>query len=149
MELPRRRPNDWQVTLRQALDPLRAAYDLILVDTDPGLGILPCIALVAADAVLIAQPADLLAYRALPSLLETIDQARRWAPGMPALGIVPTFTGTRTRHETEVLALLEDQHADLQLPAIPRRVVVADAAVAGEPVTRFGPLFRRAFPLAW
>ena len=64
---------------------------------------------------------------------------------MPALGIVPTFTGTRTRHETEVLALLEDQHADLLLPAIPRRVVVADAAVAGEPVTRFAPYSEERF----
>ena len=62
---------------------------------------------------------------------------------MPALGIVPPVTGTRTRHETEVLALLEDQHADLLLPAIPRRVVVADAAVAGEPVTGFAPIPKR------
>jgi cellulose biosynthesis protein BcsQ len=47
--------------------------------------------------------------------------------------------GTRTRHEVEVLAELTDQHGALLLPAIPRRVVVADAAVAGEPVDLFAP----------
>ena len=148
MELPRRRPNDWQVTLRQALDPLRAAYDLILVDTDPGLGILPYIALVAADAVLIAQPADFLAYRALPSLLETIDQARRWAPGRRALGIVPTFTGTRTRHETEVLALLETSTPTCCWRPSPGGSWSRTPRWPASP-SPASPLFRSAFPLAW
>jgi chromosome partitioning protein len=58
---------------------------------------------------------------------------------MRPLGIVPMFTGTRTRHEAEVLAELADRHGELLLPAIPRRVVVADAALAGEPVTVFAP----------
>jgi cellulose biosynthesis protein BcsQ len=47
----------------------------------------------------------------------------------------------RTRHEAEaeVLTELADRHGELLLPAIPRRVVVADAALAGEPVTVFAP----------
>jgi AAA domain len=44
-----RRP-DWQTTLRRILDPVRGSYDLLLVDTPPGLGVLPYAALVAADA---------------------------------------------------------------------------------------------------
>jgi len=39
----------------------------------------------------------------------------------------------------EVLAELADRNGGLLLPAVPRRVVVADAALAGEPVTTFAP----------
>jgi chromosome partitioning protein len=129
----------WQTSLRRALDPVRGEYDLLLVDTPPGLGVLPYAALVAADAALVACPADFLAFRALPTLLDAVERARGLVPGMRPLGIVPMFTGTRTRHEAEVLAELADQHGGLLLPAIPRRVVVADAALAGEPVTSFAP----------
>jgi chromosome partitioning protein len=137
VELTRRR--DWQTILRRALDPVRAEYDLLLVDTAPGLGVLPYAALVAADAALVANPPDFLAFRALPTLLDAIERARELVPGMRTLGIVPTFTGTRTRHEAEVLAELHERHRELLLPGIPRRVVVADAALAGEPVTLFAP----------
>jgi chromosome partitioning protein len=133
-----RRP-DWQPILRHALDPTRDEYDLLLIDSAPGLGVLPYAALVAADAALVTCPADFLAFRALPTLLEAIDRARELVPGMRPLGIVPMFTGTRTRHEADVLAELRDRHGELLLPAIPRRVVVADAALAGEPITVYAP----------
>jgi len=136
-ELPRRR--DWQPALRRALDPVRAEYELVMIDTAPGLGVLPFAALVAADAALVACPPDFLAFRALPTLLGAIERARTWALEMRLLGIVPMFVGARTRHEAEVLAELRERHGELLLPGIPRRVIVQDAALAGEPVTVFAP----------
>jgi chromosome partitioning protein len=118
---------------------VRGAYELVLIDTPPGLGVLPYAALVAADQALLVCPPDFLAFRALPTLLDTIERARQVVPQLGALGIVPTLTGARTRHENEVLAELAAQHGGLLLPPVPRRVVVADAALAGEPVVAFAP----------
>lgn len=137
VELPQR--PGWQTTLRRALDPIRADYDLVVIDTAPGLGPLPYMALIGADAALLVCPPDFLSFRALPTLLATVERARAVVPHMRPLGIIPTLTGARTRHETEVLAELQTRHGPLLLPAIPRRVVVADAALAGEPVTTFAP----------
>jgi chromosome partitioning protein len=137
VELPSQR--DWQTAMRRALDPVRGEYDLAAIDTAPGLGVLPFAALVAADAALVACPPDYLAVRALPSVLAAVERAQAHAPGMRLLGIVPYFTGTRTRHEAEVLADLQRRHGELLLPAVPRRVVVADAAAAGEPVIAYAP----------
>jgi chromosome partitioning protein len=133
-----RRPG-WQPTLRHALDPVRGSYQLVLIDTPPGLGVLPYAALVAADAAVLVCPPDFLAFRALPTLLDTVQRARAEVAHLRPLGIVPTLTGARTRHEAEVLAELQARHGDLLLPAVPRRVVVADAALAGEPVVTFAP----------
>ncbi|CAG4909131.1 unnamed protein product [Acidithrix sp. C25] len=75
-----------------------------------------------------------MALRALPHLQEMTERAN-----VPLLGIIPTMTTTTTRHAREVMDQLTDQYSDLLLPAIPRRVALQDAALAGLPVTSFEP----------
>jgi len=83
--------------LRRVLQPLRARFDLILIDCPPSLGLLTLNALVAADAVLIPLHCE---YFALEGLAELVTTMRRVRSGLnPALdieGVLLTMYDDRT-----------------------------------------------------
>jgi chromosome partitioning protein len=136
VELPQQ--SGWQGALRAVLEPLDG-YDVAVIDTAPGLGILPYVSLVASTAALVVTPPEFLAYRALRLVEETVERARQERPGLRLLGIVPTFVTRQTRHAREVLEVLQDDFGGQVLPEIPRRVVLQDAALAGQPVRAYAP----------
>ena len=137
VELPRR--PDWHGVLAAALAPIVGRYDVVLLDTAPGLGVLPYAALLASSHALVACPPDFFAYRALGQVLDTLDRARRLNPRLRLAGIVPTLVGRRSRHEREGLDALAEHHRAELLPEIPRRVVLQDAALAGRPIASYEP----------
>lgn len=128
----------WRFLLRDALAPL-AGYDLILVDTPPGLGALTILTLQACTGAVVLCPPEFLAHRALEQILATIERVRSLSPDLRLLGIAPTLAGRRSRHERDLLDTLGEEYAGLLLPEIPRRVAVQDAAMAGWPVTLHAP----------
>ena len=128
----------WHQALRRTLAPLDA-YDAVLVDTPPGLGVLSFMAMQGCDAVLVVCPPEFLAYRALPNALATLERARRLTPELRLLGILPTLVDSRLRHERETLAAMQEEYGTLVLPTVPQRAVLRDAARAGLPVTLFAP----------
>jgi chromosome partitioning protein len=136
IELPRH--VEWYLMLRNALASL-SAYDVILIDTAPGLGVLPYLALLASSSAIAVCPPEFFAYRALGQVVDTIDRAQQIVPGLRLLGIVPTLVSRRSRHEREVLEALRANYAGLLLPEIPRRVVVQDAALAGQSMMVYEP----------
>jgi chromosome partitioning protein len=140
LELPSR--HGWHHELAGRLEPLQGAYRWGVLDTPPGLGVLTHLAFAASDAVIAVCPPDFMAVRALPLLLETLEQARSIRPELRLLGIVPTLVGTRTLHEREVLAHLDDRYGELLLPGIPRRIAVADAHITGRPIVGGDPAHR-------
>lgn len=130
IDLPRR--GAWQQALRRSLGPLTA--DVVIVDTPPGLGVLPYMALCTADQALIACPADFLSVRSLPTVLEGAKRA-----GVDLIGIVPTMLEGRTRHEADFARYLGDAYAGQLLTPVPRRVALRDALAAGEPINLYAP----------
>jgi chromosome partitioning protein len=128
----------WHQALRRALGPL-AEYDVVLLDTPPGLGVLSLLGIVAADAALVLCPPEYLAQRALGNVLATLERARRITPGIALAGILPTLVGGRSRHQQTVLAELAAEYGERLLPPIPRRAVLQDAARAGLPVSVYAP----------
>ena len=91
--------------LRDALATIRDAYDYILIDCPPSLGILTTNALAAADEVLIPLQADWLALKGVGLLLKTIAKIQKRANrGLSISGIVLTLADTRTSHAREIIA---------------------------------------------
>lgn len=123
----------WQDRLRDRLDGT-TGLDFVLIDSAPGLGVLPFMALRGASHCLIVCPPDFLSVRVIPHVLAIAERA-----GTSVLGIVPTMVTTRSRHAREALASMSADYADLVLPGIPQRVAVQDAALAGQPVQSFAP----------
>ena len=85
--------------LKDALQPLAAGYDFVLIDCGPNLGLLTINALTAVDVVLIPLQCEYFALRALSALLKTVACVKtRLNPGLEIAGIFGTMYHTGTWH---------------------------------------------------
>lgn len=79
--------------LRNALEAVRGAYDYIIIDNLPGLGLLTINSFTASDSLLIPVSTAYFALTGLVQLQETIDMVRaQLNPALRILGVVCTFT---------------------------------------------------------
>jgi chromosome partitioning protein len=102
--------------LARAIAPLRPAYDTVLVDCPPSLGVLTINGLTVADQVLVPLQCEALSHRGVAQLLETIDDVRLFAnSALTVRGIIATMFDGRTRHGREIL---DDVRARYGLPVL-------------------------------
>jgi len=125
-----------EIKLRQALQPKREAFDVILIDCPPALNMLTVNALVAADSVLIPMQCEYYALEGLTALLSTIEQIRDAAnPELSVEGVLRTMFDPRNNLANEVSAQLIAHFADKVFrTVIPRNVRLAEAPSFGKPV---------------
>lgn len=64
-------------SLRNAIDPIREAYDFIVIDCPPSLGVLTVNALTASDSAVITAQAEVHSLQAIGQLNETIKAVRQ------------------------------------------------------------------------
>ncbi|CAM2810673.1 ParA family protein [Skermania piniformis] len=122
--------------LKRALAPLRDAYDVILLDCPPSLGIMTLNGLTAADAVLVPLQCETLAHRGVGQLLRTVSEVQQITnPELSLLGALPTLFDSRTTHARDVLADVSDRYSlPVLAPPIPRTVRFAEASASGATV---------------
>jgi chromosome partitioning protein len=125
-----------EIKLRQALQPKRDDFDLILVDCPPALNMLTVNALVAADSVLIPMQCEYYALEGLTALLATVEQIREAAnPGLVIEGLLRTMFDPRNNLANEVSSQLIGHFGDKVFrTVIPRNVRLAEAPSFGKPV---------------
>ncbi|HQZ40441.1 MAG TPA: ParA family protein [Vicinamibacterales bacterium] len=125
--------------LRYVLEPLRAEYDTILIDSPPSLGLLTLNALVAADRVLIPLHCE---YFALEGLADLVGTMRRVRAGLnPALdieGVLLTMNDERTNLGQQVARDVREFFKEkVYNTVIPRNVRLAEAPSHGMPVLAY------------
>jgi len=127
--------------LERALRPLRSAYDVILLDTPPSLGLLTINAMTAADGVIVPVQCEYLSLRGLAQLQGTIEQVREnLNPRVAIVGIVPTMFDPRTVHGREAVDLLVQSFGDLVYDVrIGKTIRFAEAPVRGQSVMTYDP----------
>jgi len=125
-----------EYALRTALEEVTQAYDVVLLDCSPSLGVLTLNALTAADEVIIPLQCEMLSHRGVGQLLDTIHDVQRILnPSLRVLGVLPTMFDGRTNHARAVLADVADRYdLDVLEPSIPRSVRFAEAPAAGRSV---------------
>src|SRR3712207_4710725 len=102
-----RREAGFELALREALEPVRAAYDYVVLDAPPNLGTLTVMALAAADEVLIPVRTEPYDTMGVGLILATITKVqRRLNPSLRLAGVLPTQLGPRKAVDKEVLAQL-------------------------------------------
>lgn len=127
--------------LKQALDPVRDNYDVILIDCPPSLGILTVNALSAADEILIPMAAEFYALLGVGLLLDTVEEMKRELnPHLRVTGILATRMN-RTKHAADVVERVRSDLDHLRVFAvpIPEAVAVRDAVAAGVPLRQYDP----------
>jgi chromosome partitioning protein len=128
-------PGGRESRLKDALAPVRALYDAILIDCPPSLNMLTVNALVAADSVLIPMQCEYYALEGLSALLATVDQVRASVnPNLELEGILRTMHDPRNNLANEVSAQLIEHFGDKVFRTIvPRNVRLAEAPSFGKP----------------
>ena len=124
-----------ETRLRQALAPIAAAYDFVLIDSPPSLGLLTINALTAADECIIPVQAEYYALEGLAQLTGVIWRVRdALNPTLHVSGVLVTMFDGRTRLATrsasrarEVLSAAGLQDADSAQHASLRGAVVREA----------------------
>jgi len=129
--------------IRDALAPVKesGAFDYIIVDCPPSLGIVMTSALVACDSVLIPIQAEFLAMDGLALITGSIDRIRASVnPSLELNGIVFTMVNTQTKLTQDVMDEVRGHFGEkVYETAIPRNVRVSEAPSMGVPVVFLDP----------
>lgn len=128
---------EWR--LHEALKEVHGAYDFILIDCPPSLGLLTINGLVAADHILIPIQAEYYALEGLGQLLETIAQVQQYLkPELNILGAVLTMFESRLRLSNDVLQeLYKHFNNKIFRSVIPRLVKFAEAPSFGKSIFHY------------
>lgn len=120
--------------LADALEEARA-YDFMLTDCPPSLGLLTLNALVAAQAVLVPLQCEFFALEGLSQLLSTIERVRDGPnPRLRLLGVVLTMADRRNRLSEQVAADVRAvMGRQVFATVIPRNVRLSEAPSHGVP----------------
>lgn len=126
-------------TLTRVLRPLKRAYDVILIDCAPSLGLLTINALTASDRVIMPLECEFFALRGIALLTDTISKVQdRLNPDLEILGILGTMYDSRTLHSREVLERVVEAFGDDVFHTVIRRTIkFPETTVAGEPITTY------------
>jgi chromosome partitioning protein len=126
--------------LKLALDGLGDAYDFVLIDCPPNVGLLTFNALRAAREVIIPLEASFFAIDGVQKLLETIGLLADRIGNDLEVRILPTLYDGRTRYARQTLSDIRELFKDLCFDAVIRQnVKLREAARAGVPISRYAP----------
>lgn len=127
--------------LRDLLEEAKHAYEYVIIDCPPSLGLLTVNSLVAADELLIPVQAEYYALEGLGQLLETIELIRaNLKPDLKILGAVITMFDKRTRLSADVMSELYKYFPDrIFRSVIPRTVRLAEAPSFGKSILHYEP----------
>ncbi len=121
--------------LKRAVDPLAAAYEYVVIDCPPSLGLLTLNGLVAAQGVVIPLQCEYYALEGLADVLKTIELVKASAnPTLRVDGIVLTmFSPNNLANQVadEIRKTFSDQ---VFKTVIPRNVRLSEAPSHGKPI---------------
>lgn len=127
--------------LADLLEEVKHAYDYVIIDCPPSLGLLTVNSLVAADEILIPVQAEYYALEGLGQLLQTIALVQEHLkPELTILGAVITMFDKRTKLSEDVMDELYKYFPDsIFRSVIPRTVRLAEAPSFGKSIFHYEP----------
>lgn len=122
--------------LKKAIVRLKDAYDYILIDCPPSLGLITLNALSACDTVLIPIQCEYYALEGLSQLMTTVRQVKKlYNPTIEIEGVLLTMYDARLNLTAQVLAEVKKFYGDkIYRTTIPRNVRLSEAPSFGMPV---------------
>ena len=123
-DLPSAKGDGYELSLKYVIDAQRESFELILLDTPPGLGNLSGMALLAADRLLIQALAADLDVRGAGKLYDLVEGE---IPGLRILGVVIAASERRWRVTRDATRRMDTDGMRVLPFHVPRAVRVASA----------------------
>lgn len=125
--------------LKEAITHLKLAYDYILIDCAPSLGLLTLNALTAADSVLIPIQCEYYALEGLGKLLNTIKSVQKiHNKNLDIEGLLLTMYDSRLRLSNQVVEEVQKHFSDMVFNTIiQRNVRLGEAPSYGESIINY------------
>jgi chromosome partitioning protein len=125
-----------EAILRRVLEQLHGAYDYIVVDCPPSLGLLTLNVLAAANAVLIPIQCEYYGLEGISQLLNTVRLVQQnFNPGLAISGVLLTMYDSRLNLCRQVAEDAKEYFgAKVFSTPIPRNVRLAEAPSFGKPI---------------
>ena len=138
-----------EVMLSLLVNQIKDAYDYIVIDCMPSLGMLTINALACADAVLIPVQAAYLPVKGLEQLIKTIGRVKkRLNPKLVIEGILLTMVDNRTNYAKDIALQVYDAYSssikvfDIEIPLSVR---AAEISAEGSSIYSYDPKGKAAF----
>jgi chromosome partitioning protein len=131
-----------ETLLRRALSVLDpGAWDYLLLDTPPTLGLLTLNALAAASELLVTIEAHIMALHGLAQLLQTVEVVKqRLNADLVISGMLACRVDHRTRHAQEVVEELRRRFGNVVYNVVIRENVrLAECPSFAQPITQYAP----------
>ena len=130
--------------LAETLKPLQAddAFDFVLVDCPPSLGILMSNALAAADELLTPIQCEYFALEGLVKIVRLVEQVRNSGANkrLEIGGIIMTMFDSRTKLSAQVVADVREHFGErVYETVIPRSVRLSEAPSFGKSILEYDP----------
>jgi chromosome partitioning protein len=125
--------------LERCLKRTPGAWDWVLIDCPPSLGLLTLTALRASWHVAIPVEASPLALNGIQQFLGYLEAERAHLPSLQVAAVIPCRAHHRRRLHREMMVALERLLPGRIAPAVRENAAVAEAAGKGVPVSRHAP----------
>ncbi len=121
--------------LKRAVDEIASAYEYVIIDCPPSLGLLTLNGLVAAEGVMIPLQCEYYALEGLADVLKTIELVRTSAnPGLKVDGIVLTMFSANNLSNQVADEIRRTFSHQVFETVIPRNVRLSEAPSHGKPI---------------
>lgn len=130
-----------ETILKQYIAVLNNAYDYVLIDSMPSLGMLTINALTAAHSVIIPVQAHYLPAKGLERLLQTIVRVKKQLnPNLAIDGILLTMVDGRTNFAKDIENVIRSTYgAKVFATEIPHSIRAAEMSAAGKSIFAYDP----------
>ena len=125
--------------LKELIEPLRASYDFIIIDSPPSLGLLTINSFTASDEILIPLQAQFLALQGLAKLVEVVDKIKgRLNKGLKVGGVFITQYDSRKVLNRDVVETIQAHFKDEVFKTKVRdNIALAEAPAQGLDIFRY------------
>jgi chromosome partitioning protein len=122
--------------LKEALVPVMDAYDFIIIDCPPSLGLLTLNALTAADRALVPLQCEYFSMEGLAHILRTVGLVReKLNPGLQIEGVVLTMFDGRTSLASQIRSEVQGHlRGQVMQTIIPRNIRITESPSHGKPI---------------
>jgi len=138
-----------ELILKQLVERVKDAYDYIVIDCMPSLGMMTINALACADSVLIPVQASYLPVKGLQQLIKTIGRVKRQLnPKLRIEGILLTMVDNRTNYAKDICTMVNEAYSSsvkVFQTEIPLSVRAAEVSAEGSSIYKYDPKGKAAY----